>query len=106
MKIALIVPGGVDRSGRERVVPVLLWLVERLARRHDVHVVVLDYYAEPCTYPLLGATVHDVGRVTGPPGFRRVRLAKRLSEVMARIGAVDIVHAYWGMPAGVVAVPI
>jgi glycosyltransferase involved in cell wall biosynthesis len=106
MRIALVVPGGVDRSGRERVVPVLLWLVERLARRHDVHVVVLDYYAEPCTYPLLGATVHDVGRVTGPPGFRRVRLAKRLSEVMARIGAVDIVHAYWGMPAGVVAVPI
>jgi hypothetical protein len=59
MKIALIVPGGVDRSGRERVVPVLLWLIERLARRHSLHVFVLDYYTEPCTYQLFGATIHD-----------------------------------------------
>src|SRR5262245_51345396 len=106
MTVALVVPGGVDRSGRERVVPVLLWLIERLARRHTVHVVVLDYYAEPCTYPLLGATVHDVGRVTGPPGLRRVRLARRLADALTRIGPVDVVHAYWGMPAGAVAVPI
>src|SRR4051794_33460917 len=106
MKIALVVPGGVDRSGRERVVPVLLWLIERLARRHSVHVVVLDYYAEPCDYGLLGAAVHDVGRVTGPPGLRRVRLARRLSRTLAQHGPFDVVHAYWGMPAGVVAASV
>ncbi len=106
MKIALVVPGGVDRSGRERVVPVLLWLIERLAKRHSVHVFVLDYYPEPCTYPLLGATVHDLGRVTRPPGFRRVRLAKRLDAALRRHGPFDVVHAYWGMPAGVVAVSV
>lgn len=104
MKIALVVPGGVDRSGRERVVPVLLWLIERLARRHAVHVFVLDYYSEPCAYPLLGATVHDLGRVAGPPGFRRVRIARRLLEALRRHGPFDVVHGYWGVPAGVAAV--
>ena len=73
MRIGLVVSGGLDRSGREHVVPSLLWLVERLARRHDMHVFVLHYYPEPCSYPLLGATVQDIGRVEGPPGLRRVR---------------------------------
>lgn len=106
MRIALVVPGGVDRSGRERVVPALLWLIERLARRHRVHVIALDYYPEPCSYELLGATVHDVGRVTGPPGFRRFRLARRLAGALDAHGPFDVVHAYWGMPAGVVAAAV
>src|SRR6266851_3444718 len=84
MRIAIIVTGGVDASGRERVVPALLWLIERLARRHDVHVFALHHYRDPCTYPLLGATVHDVGRVDGPTGLRRFRLRARLA---AAVGA-------------------
>jgi hypothetical protein len=36
MRIALVVPGGVDRSARERVIPALLWLIERLARRESM----------------------------------------------------------------------
>ena len=103
MKIALVVPGGVDRSGRDRVVPVLLWLIERLARRHAVHVFVLDYSDTPTTYELLGATVYDLGRVAGPPGFRRGRIAARLARTLRQLGRFDVVHAYWGMPAGVVA---
>ncbi|HMF95060.1 MAG TPA: hypothetical protein VKE96_12230, partial [Vicinamibacterales bacterium] len=62
MRIALVVTGGVDQSARERVVPALLWLVERLARRHDVHVFALHYHRSPRSYALLGATVHDLGR--------------------------------------------
>jgi glycosyltransferase involved in cell wall biosynthesis len=103
MKIGLVVPGGVDRSGRDRVVPVLLWLIERLARLHEVHVFVLDYYPEPCTYQLLGATVHDLGRVTGPIGFRRRRVARRLRAALAAQPPFDVLHAYWGMPGGVIA---
>lgn len=106
MRIGLVVTGGVDRSGRERVVPVLLWLIERLARRHDVHVFALHYYAEPCTYPLLGATVHDVGRVDGPRGVGRLRLRARLAAAIAEAGPFDVLHAYWGMPAGVLATDI
>ena len=33
MKIALVVPGGVDRSGTRRVIPIILWLIERLVRQ-------------------------------------------------------------------------
>ena len=35
MRIALIIPDGVDPSGRERVIPALLSLIKRLARRHE-----------------------------------------------------------------------
>jgi glycosyltransferase involved in cell wall biosynthesis len=106
MRIGLVVTGGLDRSGRERVVPSLLWLVERLARRHDVHAFALHHYPDPCTYPLLGATVHDVGRVDGPPGFRLFRLRRRLAaaiEAVSASGRFDLLHAYWGMPAGAMA---
>jgi glycosyltransferase involved in cell wall biosynthesis len=103
MKVGLVVPGGVDRSGRERVVPMLLWLIERLARTHEIHVFVLDYYPQPCTYPLFGATIHDLGRVPGPPGLRRVRIARRLAAALDACGPFDVLHAYWGMPAGVAA---
>jgi glycosyltransferase involved in cell wall biosynthesis len=106
MRIGLVVTGGVDRSGRERVVPSLLWLVERLARRHDLHVFALHHYAEPCSYPLRGAMVHDLGRVSGPPGLRLVRLRRRLAAaIRAQTSGrpFDLLHAYWGMPAGVTA---
>src|SRR5437764_6634744 len=99
MRIALVVAGGVDRSGRERVLPALLWLIERLARRHDVHVFALHYYPEARSYPLLGATVHDIGRVEGPPGLRRLRVRSRLRRAVERAGPFDLLHAYWGMPA-------
>jgi glycosyltransferase involved in cell wall biosynthesis len=99
MKIGLVIPGGVDRSGRDRVVPMFLWLIERLARRHDLHVLVLDYYEEPCTYPLLGATVHDLGRVRGLAGTRRYLIARRLARALRACGPFDVLHAYWGLPA-------
>jgi glycosyltransferase involved in cell wall biosynthesis len=104
MRIGLGVTGGVDRSGRERVTPCLLWLVERLARRHELHVFVLHYYPEPCSYPLLGATVHDIGRVSRPPGLRRMAQRRRLSALIDAHGPFDVLHAYQGVPA-IVAAP-
>src|SRR4051812_44423453 len=102
MRIGLVVTGGVDASGRDRVVPSLLWLIERLARRHDVHVFALHYHRKPQSYRLLGATVHDLGRVEGPIGFRRARVAARLRRAVSAVGRLDVLHAYWGMP-GIVA---
>src|SRR5262252_1626375 len=101
MRIALVVTGGVDASGRERVVPALLWLVERLARRHELHVFALHYYREPRTYPLAGATIHDLGRVEGPPGLRRLRLRSRLVRALGSCGPFDLLHAYLGMPGAI-----
>jgi len=104
VRIGLVVAGGVDRSGRERVTPALLWLIERLARRHDVHVFVLDYSESPCSYPLAGATIHDVGRVGGPAGLRRWRLRARLGRAVEAVDGVDVLHAYMGVPAGIASV--
>jgi len=105
MRIGLVVTGGFDRSGRERVTPSLLWLVERLARRHEVHVFVLHYYPESCSYPMLGATVHDIGRVDGPRGVRRSLQRRRLQTAIDAHGPLDLLHAYQGMPA-IVTAPI
>ena len=102
MRIALIVTGGVDASARERVVPALLWLIERLARVHEVHIFALHYHRKPTSYPLLGGTVHDLGRVDGPPGIRRLRVTRRLRRAVVEHGPFDVLHAYWGMP-GIVA---
>jgi glycosyltransferase involved in cell wall biosynthesis len=101
MRIGLVVSGGFDPSGRDRVTPSLLWLVERLARVHDVHVFVLHYYREPLDYPLLGATVHDLGRVTASPGLTRMRQRRRLLSAIQSQGPFDILHAYQGLPAAV-----
>ena len=93
-----MVTGGVDRSGRDKVIPAILWLIERLARRHDVFVYALRYHDRPTTYPLLGATVRDLGR---PAGIRRQYAS--LVAALRRDGPFDVVHGYWAMPAGLVA---
>lgn len=96
MRIALVVPGGVDRSGRERVIPALLSLIARLASRHDVHVFALRQEAEPGTWPLFGATIHDLGMPEhGLPGTGFFRFAPRLAALLSRTGPFDILHAFW-----------
>lgn len=62
MKLAVVVPGGVDRSGEVRVIPVFLTLIDWLARNHEVHVFVLHQEPEPATWMLRGATVHNIGQ--------------------------------------------
>jgi glycosyltransferase involved in cell wall biosynthesis len=98
VRIALVVTGGVDRSGREKVIPAVLWLIERLARQHDVFVYVLRYHQRPCSYPLLGATVRDLGR---PAGVLRQHTA--LVAALKHDGPFDVVHGYWALPAGLAA---
>jgi len=98
MRIAIVVAGGVDRSGRERVIPALLSLIERQARRHQVSVYVLRYHDRPCSYPLLGATVHDLGR---PRGLLRQYSA--LLDALGRDGPFDVIHGHWALPSGLVA---
>ena len=98
VRIALVVTGGVDQSGREKVIPSLLWLIERLARQHEVFVYVLRYHERPCSYPLLGTTVRDLGR---PAGVFRQYAA--LVPALKHDGPFDVVHGYWALPAGLVA---
>jgi len=91
MKLAVVTPGGVDESGTDRVIPAFLWLIERLARRHEVHVFALAQEPRPRDWPLLGATVHNVGTV----GARRLRFL-RLFAREHRVAPFDLVHALFG----------
>ena len=106
MKIALVVPGGVDRSGRERVIPALLWLVERLAARHEVVVFALGQEEEPGEWPLLGACVVDLGRAPrrALPGLGVLARVAQLSRALRREGPFDVVHAFWASPCGFLAI--
>lgn len=98
MKIGLVVPGGVGRSGTERVIPVLLWLIERLVRGGDeVHVFALNQEPEPGEWRLLGAKVHNAGR--RPQRLRS--LGAMLRE--HRRGRFDVIHAFWAGAPGQVA---
>jgi glycosyltransferase involved in cell wall biosynthesis len=95
VKIALLLPGGVDRSGTHRVIPCLLWLIERLSASHEVHVFALAQEAEPGEWALLGARIHNAG------GSRREMLRQLGAE--HRRARFDAMHAFWAGSCGVVA---
>jgi glycosyltransferase involved in cell wall biosynthesis len=87
VKIALIVPGGVDRSGERRVVPALLALIRRLATRHEVHVFALRQEPRPGEWELLGARVHNIGgrlpRLAVLSAIRREHIAQPFQVLQA-----------------------
>ena len=97
MKIGFVVLGGVDRGGEYRVTPCLLWLLERLAREHEVHVYALQQYPQPCRYDLLGAHVSNAGR--------RPRRVRALAQILAehRRSPFHVLHAFSAAPMGVIA---
>lgn len=98
MKVALVVPGGVDRTGTERVIPCLLAAIERIARAHELHVFAFSQEPRPARWRLRGAHVHNAGR-------RPVR-ATALGQLLAehRRAPFDVLHGVWascGTVAGV-----
>lgn len=98
MKVALIVPGGVDRSAEYRVIPCLLGLIERLAARVELHVFTLNQEPRPCRYELLGATVHNIGARP-----RRLRLLRAVFAEHRR-RPFQVLHAIWAAQGAAAAV--
>lgn len=98
MKLALVVPGGVDRSGEYRVIPALLALIERLSVRHEVHVFALHQEPAPGTWHLLGARVHNIGR-----GATRVRAIRAIIREH-RSSPFGLVQAFFSGACGLIAV--
>ena len=97
MKIAILTSGGVDRGGLERVVPCLLWLIERLVQAGDeVHVFALRQEPKPGTWWLHGATIHNAGH--GRSGLRM--FAQIVSE--HRRARFDVIHSAWSLAANVI----
>jgi glycosyltransferase involved in cell wall biosynthesis len=98
MKLALVVPGGVDRTGEFQVIPVLLALIERLARVHEVHVFALRQEATPGQWELAGATIHNIG-----DGWPRLRATKAIHAEHQK-APFDLVHAIFSGSCSFVAV--
>lgn len=98
MRIALVVPGGVDPSGEYRVIPALLALLARLSREHEVHVFALAQGVQPGEWQLAGAHIHNIGR----PRTR----ARAVGAIVSRHRAApfDVVQAIWSGSCGLVAV--
>lgn len=105
MRLALVVPGGVDRSGTERVIPALLWLIERLAARHDMHVFALAQEPCPDDWMLRGAAVHNLGFASRSrwPGEALFAAGRRLARGLSIHGPFDVVHAFWANNPGFLA---
>ena len=107
MKIGIVTPGGFDRSGQQRVIPVFLGLTERLARRHEVHVYTLEQYPQPCDYPLCGAMVHNIGGEASRGLLRAARRVRRTLRALVtehRRGRFDALHGLWANESGLSAV--
>lgn len=98
MKIAIVVPGGVDRSGEFRVIPVFLTFIAQLARKHEVHVYVLRQEAEAGSWPLAGATVHNIGK-----GRTRIRAIQEMHREHRR-APFDVVQSLFSGTCGLMAV--
>lgn len=93
MKLAILLHGGVDRSGEQRVIPAFVWLIERLARHHELHVFCYNQEPDAAEWDLVGARVHNVGNTRG---WRR-RLFKSFDALHGR-APFELVHGVfsWG----------
>ncbi|HEY7871450.1 MAG TPA: glycosyltransferase family 4 protein [Rudaea sp.] len=98
MKLALVTGGGVDRSGEYGVIPVLLALIERLSRAHEVHVFALLQEPVAGCWKLAGATIHNIGSgQTIVRGIAAIRAEHRRAPF-------DLVQAIFSGPCGLIAV--
>ena len=94
MKIALVVPGGVDRSGEYRVIPALLSLIGRLAKRHEIHVFALHQESREARWTLHGAQIHNIG-----DGRRHLRAVRAICAEHRR-AKFQLIQAFWaGAPS-------
>ena len=97
MRIALVVPGGVDRSAEYRVIPAVVSLIARLSRDDDVQVIALRQEPRAGEWDLAGARVHNIG---APRTGLRALLA---IHKMHRASRFDVVQAIWSGTCGLVA---
>lgn len=98
MKVALIVPGGVDASGEVRAIPALVALIGRLAAAHEVHVFATHQEPAPGSWMLAGARVHNLGLP---------RTAWRAAAAIIRehrAQPFEVMHAFWSGRHGALAV--
>jgi len=100
MKIAVVVAGGVDRSGERRVIPALLAVLRRLSMLHEVHVFATHQEDEPSSWMLEGAHIHNVGLP------RTLWRAVNAIVREHRKRPFDVVQSFWAGRHGALAVGV
>ena len=103
MRIAVVVPGGVDPPGGARVIPFVHQLIESSTQRHDVTVVAIGHEPETREWALFGAPVVNV-----PLGDHSkadiARVLAQVPRIIGRHGRPDVVHGLWANLPGLSAV--
>ena len=97
LKLALIVPGGVDRAG-VHVIPAVVALIRRLARNHEVHVFATRQEPESGHWMFEGAQVHNLGVPRTPWRALALVLAEH------RKSPFHIIQSIWAGSHGALAV--
>ncbi len=100
MRVAWVVPGGVDCSGERRIIPALLWLMRRISRRVDLRVFSLRQESRRSRFVLSGVPVDNIGDT-----LTRVR-AVALMVAAHRECGFDLVHAFWAGAPGEIAIAV
>ena len=103
VRIAFVVPGGVDPPGGDRVIPFVHHLIESTAEHHEVVVVAIGHDRESREWTLFGAPVVNV-----PLGkHSKADVARVLASVPRVIGRhfrPEVVHGLWANLPGLAAV--
>jgi hypothetical protein len=71
VRIASVVPGGVDRSGEYRVILALIALIRQFALHGEVHIFALSQEDRAGDWDLASARIHNMG--SRRPRLRAVR---------------------------------
>jgi glycosyltransferase involved in cell wall biosynthesis len=100
--IALVVPGGVDPPGSQRVIPFIHDLVIRLARHHDVSIIAIGHDVAERRWSLYGCPVVNIpiGQHSRVDVFRAVRATVK---VIKSGPEVDVIHGMWAGVTGLAA---
>ncbi len=102
MRIAYVVPGGVDPPDGDRIIPFVHHLVRTMTERHDVTVVAVGHDTVEREWTLFGAPVVNVP--IGDHGKADIaRVLAAVPGAAARHGRPDVVHGLWANLPGLAA---
>lgn len=105
MRVVLVVPGGVDPPGSDRVIPFIHDLVKRLCADYEVEIIAIGHEAGSRQWRLFDSRVVNV-----PIGrHSKTDVARALHEstrVVSRGPRPDVVHGLWAGVTGLAAATI
>ncbi len=101
-RIAILVIGGVGSGYQNQGTPTLVRLIEDLAHEHEIHVFSLS----PSTagYQPNGYQLHSIQTDLNANPLLKFHKFQRLFTSIHRQSKFDIIHGFWAMPTGFLAV--